>query len=85
MIWKDPRINDVKPKDRIKWWNVVPGDQVRVLGDKEGSIREVFRINKLSNRVYLKRQVRRFCIAFDIILVFTSRLSLHRERRMPKN
>ncbi|PSR73590.1 hypothetical protein PHLCEN_2v10509 [Hermanssonia centrifuga] len=56
MIWKDPRINDVKPKDRIKWWNVVPGDQVRVLGDKEGSIREVFRINKLSNRVYLKRQ-----------------------------
>ncbi|OCH93582.1 hypothetical protein OBBRIDRAFT_771313 [Obba rivulosa] len=46
----------VKPKDRIKWWNVVPGDQVRLLGDKTGTIHEVHLINKFSNRVYLKRE-----------------------------
>ncbi|EMD41089.1 hypothetical protein CERSUDRAFT_111663 [Gelatoporia subvermispora B] len=45
-----------KPKDRIKYWNIVPGDQVRLLGDKEGGIHEVHMINRFSNRVFLKRE-----------------------------
>jgi hypothetical protein len=55
VTWMDPRIKDVKPKDRIKWWNVVPGDQVRVRGDAEGVLREVQAVNKLTNTVYLRR------------------------------
>ena len=51
-----PKFKDVKPKDRIKWWNIVPGDQVRVVGDQDGLIHEVSGINKFSNRVYLKMQ-----------------------------
>ena len=47
-------MKSVKPKDRIKWWNIVPGDQVRLLGDTEGTIHEVLSINRLSNRVFLK-------------------------------
>ncbi|EPQ59611.1 hypothetical protein GLOTRDRAFT_125909 [Gloeophyllum trabeum ATCC 11539] len=50
----DPSPKVVKQKDRIKWWNIVPGDQVRVLGDRESTIREVLSINRFSNRVYLK-------------------------------
>ncbi|THH33723.1 hypothetical protein EUX98_g436 [Antrodiella citrinella] len=49
-----PRVKSVKPKDRIKWWNIVPGDQVRLRGDPESAIHEVRRVNKLTNRVYLK-------------------------------
>lgn len=49
-----PRVKSVKPKDRIKWWNIVPGDQVRLRGDPEGTVHEVRKINKLSNRVFLK-------------------------------
>ncbi|KAL1721376.1 hypothetical protein EV715DRAFT_195112 [Schizophyllum commune] len=41
-------------RDRIKWWNIVPGDQVKVVGDRYGALREVAKINKLSNRVWLK-------------------------------
>lgn len=51
-----PRVKDVKPKDRIKYWNIVPGDQVRVMGDAEGLVHEVSGINKYTNRVYLKTQ-----------------------------
>ena len=51
-----PKFKDVKPKDRIKWWNIVPGDQVRVAGDPDGHIHEVRGINKFSNRVYLNMQ-----------------------------
>lgn len=40
---------------RIKWWNVVPGDQVRVIGDNDEKVRDVNLVNKLTNRVYLKR------------------------------
>ena len=50
---------DTKPKDRIKSWNIVPGDFVRLRGDTAGSVREVHRVNKLSNRVILKREVDR--------------------------
>ena len=52
--FKDMIIKAVKPHDRIKYWNIVPGDRVRIIGDKEGQVLEVAKINKLSNRVYLK-------------------------------
>ncbi|KAL5519230.1 hypothetical protein ACEPAH_913 [Sanghuangporus vaninii] len=53
--WKEP----VLPKDRIKWWNIVPGDQVRVMAEKEGTIREVKGINKYNNRVYIEGDKKR--------------------------
>ena len=46
----------VSPKDRIKWWNIVPGDHVRVIGDPDDAIHEVSATNKYTNRVYLKTQ-----------------------------
>lgn len=52
----DQPIKAVKVQDRIKWWNIVPGDQVRLLGDKEGTIHEVQSINRLSNEVFLKKE-----------------------------
>ena len=52
--FEDIVVKAVKPKDRIKYWNVVPGDRVRIIGDKDGKVLEVAKINKLSNRVYLK-------------------------------
>jgi hypothetical protein len=50
-----------KPNDRIKYWNIVPGDRVKILGDKDGKILEVAKINKLSNRVYLKGSTAKVC------------------------
>lgn len=44
----------VGTKDRIKWWNIVPGDQIRVMAEKNGRVREVKGINKLTNRVYVE-------------------------------
>lgn len=44
----------VPAKDRIKQWNIVPGDRVCIRGDETGSIREVFGVNKYRNLVYLK-------------------------------
>jgi hypothetical protein len=52
--FRDILVKAVKPQDRIKYWNIVPGDRVRVIGDKESKVLEVAKINKLSNRVYLK-------------------------------
>lgn len=49
----DPAIKAVPVKDRIKYWNIVPGDKIRIRG--EGSkLHEVLSTNKFSNRVYLK-------------------------------
>ena len=50
----------VKPKDRIKWWNIVPGDQVRIMAEKAGRVREVKGLNKFANRVFVEgdRKVR---------------------------
>ncbi|KAA1466076.1 hypothetical protein DENSPDRAFT_830823 [Dentipellis sp. KUC8613] len=48
------QVKVVKPKDRIKYWNIVPGDQVRIRGDADGKILEVSRINRLTNRIHLK-------------------------------
>ena len=48
---------DTKLKDRIKLWNFVPGDFVKLKGDTKGVLHEVHRVNKLSNRVILKREM----------------------------
>ena len=55
VTFRDPSLKTVPPKDRIKWWNIVPGDQVRVRG-ADGALREVSNVNKLSNRVLLKKE-----------------------------
>ena len=54
----DPSFRPVRPQDRVRWWNVVPGDQVRVRGAKDGgdALRQVYGINRLSNRVLLTRE-----------------------------
>ncbi|OSX60465.1 hypothetical protein POSPLADRAFT_1147674 [Postia placenta MAD-698-R-SB12] len=54
--WFEPKTHVVKPKDRIKYWNIVPGDQVRLRGDPTGTVYEVNMINRLSNRVMLKTE-----------------------------
>ena len=55
-VFKQPKFKDTKPKDRIKWWNIVPGDEVRLRGDPQELIHEVRRINRYTNRVYLRIQ-----------------------------
>ena len=52
-----PTVKVVKQQDRIKYWNIVPGDFVRLRGDSKGVVHEVHRVNKLSNRVILKREI----------------------------
>ena len=54
MTFRDPIIKSAKPKDRIKYWNIVPGDQVRIRGEESKTIYEVMSINKLSNQIRLK-------------------------------
>lgn len=49
--------NVTRPKDRIKWWNIVPGDQVKIRNSRINEILEVAQINKLTNMVYLKVRV----------------------------
>lgn len=51
----------VPVKDRIKYWNIVPGDQIRLLGRRRGGRRdenevlhEVVAVNKFRNRVYVR-------------------------------
>lgn len=55
-----PGVKTAPAKDRIKWWNIVPGDQVRVMADKMGLVREVLGVNKISNRVYVQNE-RKVC------------------------
>jgi hypothetical protein len=50
----DPKLKSVRPADRIKWWNIVPGDQICLRGDPDSALHEVLSINRLSNRVFLK-------------------------------
>ncbi|KIJ70469.1 hypothetical protein HYDPIDRAFT_77176 [Hydnomerulius pinastri MD-312] len=49
----DPPFKAVSAKDRIKYWNVVPGDRIRIRGEGR-RLHEVMSINKFTNRVYLK-------------------------------
>ena len=50
----DPKLKSVRATDRIKFWNIVPGDHIRLRGDEDSTIHEVLSINRLSNRVFLK-------------------------------
>jgi len=50
----DPRLKSVRPQDRIKYWNIVPGDQIRLRGDAEDNVHEVLSVNRISNRVFVK-------------------------------
>ncbi len=48
---------DAHPEDRIKWWNIVPGDRVRIVrGPYKDSNRivEVLSVNKYKNSVMFK-------------------------------
>ncbi|PFH52590.1 hypothetical protein AMATHDRAFT_139736 [Amanita thiersii Skay4041] len=51
---RDPVLKAAHPNDRIKYWNIVPGDQIRLLGDKTNTLHEVLSINRISNRVFVK-------------------------------
>jgi hypothetical protein len=66
--FKDMRVRAAKPKDRIKYWNIVPGDRVRIRGDKDGKILEVAKINKLSNFIYLKGTTAKVRNIFSLVL-----------------
>lgn len=51
------QIRAVPAKDRIRQWNIVPGDKVRLITGPEkdeNRLIEVHSVNKLRNRVYLK-------------------------------
>ncbi|KAF6762819.1 hypothetical protein DFP72DRAFT_877023 [Ephemerocybe angulata] len=50
----DPKLKSVRTKDRIRFWNIVPGDQIRLRGDKSNTLHEVLSVNRLSNRVFVK-------------------------------
>ncbi|KAJ2912206.1 hypothetical protein MD484_g8209, partial [Candolleomyces efflorescens] len=50
----DPKLKSVRTPDRIRYWNIVPGDQIRIRGDKSNALHEVLSINRLSNRVFVK-------------------------------
>ncbi|KAF7980927.1 hypothetical protein HWV62_36141 [Athelia sp. TMB] len=52
--FREPIIKSVRPKDRIKYWNIVPGDKIADLRDPTKKLYEVLSINKLSNKVFLK-------------------------------
>jgi predicted thioredoxin/glutaredoxin len=52
---QDEAVKASKTKDRIKYWNIVPGDVVRVRGHKIKDRLEVAAINKISNRVILRQ------------------------------
>ena len=54
----DPGIKAVRVKDRIKFWNIVPGDRIRIRGDSRSTIHEVLSINRFTNRVYLKGTIK---------------------------
>ncbi|KAJ7688386.1 hypothetical protein B0H17DRAFT_938244 [Mycena rosella] len=43
------------PKTRIKFWNVVPGDQVRIRGRYGNKLRQVLKIRRLENIVEFPR------------------------------
>lgn len=51
---RDPKLKSVRTRDRIRCWNIVPGDQIRIRGDKSNTLHEVLSINRLSNRVFVK-------------------------------
>ncbi|KAG8911317.1 hypothetical protein FRC01_005779 [Tulasnella sp. 417] len=56
VLVREPRPG-VRQEDRIKHWNIVPGDKVRIINGPyadKNAVREVASINKLTNKVYIK-------------------------------
>jgi hypothetical protein len=47
-------VNAVPLKERIKYWNIVPGDQIVITGRPVSEVHEVMSIDRLSNRVFLR-------------------------------
>lgn len=49
----DPTKKDTThvPKERIKFWNIVPGDRVRIRGRYGNKLRDVWKIRRLENIV----------------------------------
>jgi hypothetical protein len=47
----------VHHRHRIKYWNIVPGDQVRLRKDSSDKIYKVDSIDRLKNRVYVEDPV----------------------------
>lgn len=54
VTFNDPTVKAVPMRDRIKYWNIVPGDKVCVFGDKTNTIHEVMSVNKITNQVFMK-------------------------------
>ena len=52
--FQEQKVKSVRPRDRIKYWNIVPGDTIADRRDRSRKLHEVLSINKLSNRVFLK-------------------------------
>jgi hypothetical protein len=59
--WINPQqprsVKAVPATDRIKYWNIVPGDQIRIRRDRDGAIHEVQAVNRLRNKVFLRSKV----------------------------
>ncbi|EPS95380.1 hypothetical protein FOMPIDRAFT_1025842 [Fomitopsis schrenkii] len=52
----DPVTKFTKAQDRIKYWNIVPGDEISLRNDRTGKIYQVNHINRLTNRVSLMKE-----------------------------
>lgn len=56
----------------------MPGDQVRVMGDREMPVREVLAVNKVSNRVFLQSDKKVCCSASRNLVCSLKRALLRR-------
>lgn len=65
--WANPRVQAVRPRDRIKYWNIAPGDSIVDRLDPSKTVEQVLAVNRFSNRVYLKG----VCIAFLLLGIVT--------------
>lgn len=70
VLVREPRPG-VRQHDRIKHWNIVPGDKVRIINGPyadKNAVREVASVNKLTNKVYIKglpvSEITRRAVAF---------------------
>jgi len=55
-IFNPIKVKDVRPQDRISFWNIAPGDKVRVIAGGERFKRQlgtVQNVDRLTNRVWL--------------------------------
>lgn len=83
----DPKLKSVRTRDRIRYWNIVPGDQIRIRGDKTNALHEVLSINRLSNRVFVKGGANVRSVPYFLCFVAEhaySRVETKRRFRKPK-